>query len=161
MATNFYTMKNYFKLFLIVASTVFIGSCERDDDANFEEKNYLVGKWVPISIGTVNSQNIMLYTPYQNDAACDSDFLSLNANYTFDYADFQEVGGICETTGINGSYRRESRQLFLTTVEDIDGVPTEVEISRTLISLTNDTLEISYTDEDTNKITFLKLHKVN
>lgn len=161
MAINFYTMRNYFKLLIIAASSVFISSCERDDDSNFEQANYLVGKWVPVEIGTVNSQNIMLYTPYQNDAACDTDYLSLNADYTFDYADFQEINDICETVSINGSYRREARQLFITTIEDIDGVPTEVETTRTLVSLTYDTLEISYTDENTNKITFLKLHKAN
>lgn len=152
-------MKNIFYIAALVVSTGFVASCEREDDSSFTEPNYLAGKWIPVEMGTVNSQNIMNYMPYENDAECEMDFMVLNENMTFSFSDFEYNGTACETTVLEGDYRRESKTLILTTIEDIDGVPTEVETTRNLVSLTYDTLEISYTDESTGKITFLKFEK--
>lgn len=152
-------MKNIFYIAALVVGAGFVSSCEREDDSNFVQSNYLAGKWMPVEMGTVNAQNIMNYMPYENDAECDMDYMLLNEDMTFSFSDFEYNGATCDTHVLEGDYRRENKTLILTTIEEIDGVPTEVETTRNLVSLTYDTLEISYTDEATGKITFLKFEK--
>lgn len=152
-------MKKILYITALVLGTAFVSSCEREDDSNFTQPNYLAGKWIPVEVGTVNAQNIMNYMPYENDAECDMDFMVLNEDMTFSFSDFEYNGATCETNVLEGDYKRESKTLILTTIEEIDGVPTEVETTRNLVSLTYDSLEISYTDESTGKITFLKFEK--
>jgi len=154
-------MKNFFKLSFALSALILSVSCEKEDDSNFDQKNYLSGKWAPVEMGELDTENILTYLPYENDAECDSDNIVLNENMTFNFSDFQYNGTTCDEFLLEGTYRREGKQLILTTMEEIDGVPTEVETTRNIVSLTYDTLEISYTDEVTNKITFLKLHKAN
>lgn len=153
-------MKNFLYISLLAVASVFITSCEREDDSNFEAPNYLTGKWVPAEIGTVSAGNTLLYGPYQNDAECDADNLVLNADATFALADFQYVDSACQNNGFEGTYKREGNTLVLVTMgEDELGQPIEIETTRTLVSLTYDTMEISYTNEGTDDITFIKLHK--
>ncbi|HSD15463.1 MAG TPA: hypothetical protein VLB74_12505 [Flavobacterium sp.] len=152
-------MRNYFKIFAITVSSIALFSCENDDDTNFVQPNYLAGKWIPVEIGTVDSNNIMLYTPYENDAQCDLDNLLLNGDYSFSNTDFRYNGTTCDSDVTEGTYRKDGKMLVLTTTEEIDGVPTEVEKSQTLVSLTYDTMEISFTDEDTHELTFVKFSK--
>lgn len=155
-------MKNFLYISLLAASSVFITSCEREDDSNFEAPNYLVGKWVPVEIGTVDEDNVILYSPYQNDAECDVDNLTLNADYTFAFSDFHYIDNTCETISMDGTYTREASTLTLITMgQDELGNPIEVETTRTLVSLTYDTMEIAYTNEGTEEITVLKLQKVD
>lgn len=154
-------MKNFFKLSFALTAILLSASCENEDDSNFVQKNYLAGKWVPVEMGTLDNENILNYFPYENDAECDADNIVLNENMTFNFSDFEYNGATCDENLLEGTYRRENKQLILTTTEEIDGVPTEMETTRNIISLTHDTLEISYTDEITNEITFLKLHKAN
>ncbi|MEW5677387.1 hypothetical protein ABGT15_13835 [Flavobacterium enshiense] len=155
-------MKNILKLSFLLTAAILITSCENDDDeATFVQPNYLAGKWVPVEMGTLDDENILNYFPYENDAECDADFLQLNEDMTYTYSDSEYNGATCDATVIEGDYRRENKVLFLTTLEDVDGVPTEFETSRNLISLTYDTMEISYTDETTGDVTFIKLEKQN
>lgn len=155
-------MKNFLYISLLAASSVFITSCEREDDANFEAPNYLAGKWVPMEIGTVDEDNMVMYAPYQNDAECDVDNMVLYADNTFTFSDFEYSDSACENNSFTGTYRRDANTLILVTMgEDEMGNPVEVEITRNLVSLSYDTMEISYTDEATEEITFLKLQKVD
>ncbi|ESU29187.1 hypothetical protein FLJC2902T_12290 [Flavobacterium limnosediminis JC2902] len=152
-------MKKIFKISLALALLTFNVSCEDDDDVNFVQQNYLAGKWIPVEMGTLDEENILDYLPYENDAECDLDNLLLNEDYSFNHTDFRYNGTSCESEVMQGEYRKEGRTLILTTTEEIDGIPTEVETTRNLVSLTYDTMEISYTDEDTNEVTFLKFQK--
>jgi hypothetical protein len=85
--------------------------------------------------------------------------LLLNEDYSFSNTDFHYNGATCDSDIIEGTYRKDGKTLVLTTTEEIDGAPVEMETTKTLISLTYDTMEISYTDEDTNDLTFVKYHK--
>lgn len=152
-------MKNIFKISFAFALLALTASCNDDDDTNFVQENYLAGKWVPVEMGTLNDENILDYLPYENDSQCDLDNLLLNEDYSFSFTDFQYNGTTCESVLSEGTYRKEGRTLILTTTEEIDGVPTEVESSQNLISLTYDTMEVSYTDEDTHELTFIKFTK--
>lgn len=152
-------MKNIFKISLALAFMALTASCEEDDETNFVQPNYLAGKWVPVEKGTLNEENILDYLPYENDAQCDLDNLIFNENFTFSNTDFQYSGSFCESNVTKGDYRKEGRTLILTTMKEINGVPTEVETMQNIVSLTYDTMEISYTDEGTNAVTFIKLHK--
>ncbi|ESU23948.1 hypothetical protein FEDK69T_10050 [Flavobacterium enshiense DK69] len=152
-------MKNIFKIPLVLTLLILTVSCEEDDDTNFVQQNYLAGKWIPVEKGTLNEENILDYLPYENDAQCDLDNVVFNEDFTFSNTDFQYNGTTCESNVSKGDYRKEGRTLILTTKEEIDGVPTEVETIQNLVSLTYDTMEISYTDENTNAVTFIKLVK--
>lgn len=152
-------MKNIFKISLALALLILTVSCDDDGETNFVQPNYLAGKWVPVEMGTLNEENILDYLPYENDAQCDLDNVIFNGDFSFTNSDFQYNGSTCDSNVTEGSYRREGKTLSLTSTELIDGVPTEVETTRNLVSLTYDALEISYTDEDTNEITFIKFKK--
>lgn len=152
-------MKNIFKISLALAFLALTASCDDDDDTNFVQPNYLAGKWVPVEKGTLNEENILDYLPYENDSQCDLDNLVFNADFSFRFTDYHYNGTTCDNTIEEGSYKKDGKTLILTTTEEINGVPTEVETTRNLVTLTYDTMEVSYTDEDTHQITFLKFQK--
>lgn len=150
-------MKKIFFLFIITLST-FLSSCEEDNGLvdKFEQKNYLIGKWYIKQIGTMNNLNTIVYVNYTNDSTCEGDNYVLTENGTFEENSFEAVGTVCQNFQTNGTYTLDNNILNLTSVNE-QGISETLPLS--IISLTYNTINASFTDPDTGLLVFLKLEK--
>jgi hypothetical protein len=64
-------------LFLLPLTFVSCG----EDEENFVQQNYLVGKWEIIQTGATSPQGIILYQDYVNNANCKDNYI-FNADFT-------------------------------------------------------------------------------
>lgn len=149
-------MKKTTKLVLLAFSSLLLNSCDKEEETTFVQPNYLVGKWVPIKIGSLNSQGVLNYMDYENNANCDSDNIIFNEDKSFKYDDFEFLNDACVDFSINGTYSLTSNKIALNYL-NTEGVA--VEESRNILSLTPTQIEITYTDIETNGIVFLKMQK--
>lgn len=131
-------------------------SCDEDDDTTFVQENYLLGKWYVNQIGTINANNTIVYEDYINATDCEHDNLVLNENKTFEENDFEFINSSCQNFQTTGSYEVENNKIVLTYV-DSEGVSMEHVLS--IVTLTYEEINLSYTDTETNEIVFLKLRK--
>lgn len=133
-------------------------SCEEDEKLvdDFVQENYIVGKWYIKQIGAMNNLNTIVYVDYTNDSLCEEDNLVLTENGTFEENSFEIVGLGCENFKTNGTYNLDKNILNLITVNE-EGETETLPLS--IISLTYDALNISFTDPDTGLLVFLKLEK--
>lgn len=149
-------MKKINILVLLAISSLFLNSCEEDEETNFVQPNYLAGKWITTQIGSLNSQGVLNYVDYDNNVNCDADNLIFNEDNSFEVNDFEYLDNVCEDFSINGTYSLTSNKISLIYL-NAEGL--EVEESRNILSLTYTEIEITYTDSETNEIVFLKLQK--
>ncbi len=133
-------------------------SCEEDEKLvdDFVQENYIVGKWYIKQIGAMNNLNTIVYVDYTNDSLCEEDNLVLTENGTFEENSFEIVGLGCENFKTNGTYNLDKNILNLITVNE-EGETETLPLS--IISLTYDAVNISFTDPDTGLLVFLKLEK--
>lgn len=150
-------MKKILFLFIITLST-FFSSCEEDNSLvdKFEQKNYLIGKWYIKQIGAMNNLNTIVYVDYINDSSCEGDNWVLTQNGTYEENSFETVGTVCENFQTNGTYTLDNNILNLTSVNE-QGVTETLPLS--ILSLTNNTINVSFTDPDSGVLVFLKLEK--
>lgn len=154
-------MKKGIFLFALTTS-LFLASCNNDDnDKNFVQANGLIGKWVPVKIGELDNQNMLHYTTYVNDAACDTDNMIFNEDLSYTANDYSDNAGTCETQTENGTYTLQGTALQLSHMDETQTPAVAVKQDYTVTKLSYDSMEVSYTDPSTHKITFVTLNKVN
>lgn len=149
------------KKLVLLVSFAFLSlftSCEDDEKLvdDFVQENYIVGKWYIKQIGAMNNLNTIVYVDYTNDSTCEGDNLVLTENGTFEENSFEVVGSTCENFQTNGTYNLDKNILNLLTVNE-EGETETLPLS--IISLTYDAVNISFTDPDTGLLVFLKLEK--
>lgn len=140
-------------LFLLPLTFVSCG----EDEENFVQQNYLVGKWEIIQTGARSPQGIILYQDYVNNEACKDNYI-FNSDFTFENNDYNTVG-TCVSTLISGTYERFSTNVTLNYSILVGGNPQQVTTSLTVISLTYTEVILAYTN-DVNQIIYLKMQKV-
>lgn len=146
-------------LLLLLASALFLNSCDDEDTKDFEQKNYLAGQWVPVKIGSLNAQNIVHYTDYQNDTACDVDNIFFNEDLTYVQNDYSDNAGTCENSSETGTYTLQGNTVVLTHIDETQD-PSAVERALTVTNLNYNTMEVTYTDSVTHNLVFITLNKV-
>lgn len=130
-------------------------SCEENDDFDptYVMPNYFVGSWEHTQTGSLNSANILYYDDVVKEENCEFDNVVFNPNMTFSERDYS-FDGTCNYTDANGIYQIVNGNIVLT----LNGTEGET-MTFDVIALTNTTLEVSYTDEDTDELVFLKFTK--
>lgn len=149
-------MKKINIIVLLAICSLSLNSCEKDTETSFVQKNYLVGKWFATEIGSLNYQGVLSYEPYENNPNCDSDNLILNEDKSFQVNDFEYLNDVCDTFNIDGTYTVEGNRITLN-YTDSEGIA--VDETRNISSLTFTEMEVSYTDNETNEIVFLKFQR--
>ena len=139
-------------LFLLPLTFVSCG----EDEENFVQQNYLVGKWEIIQTGARSPQGVILYQDYVNNANCKDNYI-FNADFTFENNDYASEGA-CVSTVISGTYDRFSTNVTLNYSVIVNGNPQQVSKSFTVISLTYTEVILAYTN-DVNQIIYLKMQK--
>ena len=155
MANN--NIDNMKKVFLtILPIFLFLFSCEEDDELSFVQENYIIGKWFVTEIGTINSNNTIVYEDYINDSECEADNLVLNQEGTYEENDFEFTSSSCQNDQITGTYILDNNKIVQTYI-DSEGITKQRVLS--IISLTYEEINVSYTNSETNTLVFLKLRK--
>jgi hypothetical protein len=155
MANN--SIDNMKKVFLtILPIFLFLFSCEGDDELSFVQENYIIGKWFVNEIGTINANNTIVYEDYINDSDCEADHLVLNQEGTYEENDFEFISSSCQNDQITGTYVLDNNKIVKTYV-DSEGITKQRVLS--IISLTYEEINVSYTNSETNTLVFLKLRK--
>lgn len=131
-------------------------SCEGEEDPEFVRTNYVAGTWEVAEIGSLDASNRLNYEMVDT-SICEMDKFTFGTdmNYSFKDAEFAG-GGTCNITTTNNTYAIEEGNIVLTTVVEGETVEQALDI----IALTDKKLEVAYTDEETNKLVFLKMRKV-
>lgn len=151
---NIYSMKNVFLIFLPIF--FFLLSCEDEEELTFVQENYILGKWFVTEIGTINSNNTIVYEDYINDSECEADNLVLNQEGTYEENDFEFISSSCQNDQITGTYILDNNKIVQTYV-DSEGLTKQRVLS--IITLTYEEINVSYTNTETNTMVFLKLRK--
>jgi hypothetical protein len=146
------------KIFIILLTITTFLSCESDDGITYVTPDYLSGKWVLDQIGSINAQNVLVYQNYINDEGCEKNNLILNSDGSYEMNDFQLVGLTCENSQQLGSYELNNNILSLSYIDEEEENQNTTD-SFTIISLTITEVQISYTENDTEQLVFLKLKK--
>lgn len=144
------------KLLAILCLSLFTFSSCDDDNKDFVQQNYLVGKWGIIQTGTRTPQGIILYQDYQNNSDCKDNYI-FNSDFTFERNDYS-IEEPCVSERIMGTYNRLSSNVTLNYIVQVGETNQEQSISFTIISLTYTDVTIAYTDSS-NQIVYLKLKK--
>ena len=151
---NLHRMKKYFLIFLPIF--FFSLSCEEDDELTFVQENYILGKWFVTEIGTINANNTIVYEDYSNDSECEADNLVLDQDGTYEENDFEFINASCQNEQITGTYILDNNKIVQTYI-DGDGQSKQRVLS--IITLTYEEINLSYTDSATSTLVFLKLRK--
>lgn len=137
-------------LLAFAGALFFVSSCEDDDTPEYVSPNYLAGEWNLMQKGSLSAGNIVDYVAVAG--TCDeSDDIVFNEDYTFSSNDAAPSGETCETVSSSGTYALNGRDVQLTSGE--------VTSTLTVITLTFEVMEVSYTDAETNELVFLKFSK--
>ena len=145
------------KVFLIFLPIFFFSlSCEDDDELTFVQENYILGKWFVTEIGTINSNNTIVYEDYINDSECEADNLVLNQEGTYEENDFEFTSSSCQNDQITGTYILDNNKIVQTYIDN-EGLTKQRVLS--IITLTYEEINLSYTNTETNTLVFLKLRK--
>lgn len=150
-------MKKINIVVLLAIASLFLNSCEKEEETNFVQKNYLVGKWVATEIGSLNSDGDLNYEAYENSTDCEADNLIINENKSFQINDYEYLNAICDNFNTEGTYTVENNRITLN-YTDSEGII--IEETRNVSSLTFTEMQLSYTDNQTNEIVFLKFQRV-
>lgn len=139
----------------ILMLSLFTLSCESDDDGiTYTTPDYISGKWIFKKIGTVNSQTVLIYQDYPNEATCEADNIVINQDGTFALNDFTTQGTTCVNQGISGNYSLVNKDLTLSyTIENV-----QYEEVLTIVSLTYDEVTLTGSD-DLGQVVFYKLSR--
>ena len=151
---NKHCMKRVSLMFLPIF--FFSLSCEEDEELNFIQENYILGKWFVTEIGTVNSNNTIVYEDYINDSECEEDNLVLNQEGTYEENNFEFISSNCQNDQITGTYILDNNKIVQTYTDSGGQLKQKV---LTIVALTYEEINLSYTDNEINKIVFLKLRK--
>lgn len=151
---NLNGMKKVFLIFLSVLP-LFI-SCDDDEDLTFVQENYVLGKWFVNQIGFINENNTIVYEDYINETDCEDDNLTLNQDGTYEENDFEFINSVCQNAQVSGSYTLENNKIILNYINNEGQAKQKV---LTIITLTYDEINLSFTDIETNELVFLKLKK--
>ena len=141
---------------LLAITSLFLNSCEENDDTNYVQQNYLSGKWIAKEFGGLNAQGIVSFQNYVVNENCFFDDLTFNEDGSFLTNDFEYIGIVCNNTTNTGAYSVESNVVTLN-YTNIEGI--EVHQTRSITSLTYTEMVITYTDSETNEIVFIKFEK--
>jgi|GEM_PF-2813546 len=157
-------MKKIHFLYTLLAGLLFLTSCEEDKETLLTPQNYLVGTWEikqEGSLQNVNGQNVIQYSEYQNDSECEDskDNIIFNEDFSYTQNDYtyDVDAAACQNDPETGTYSREGNAVILQQVDPITSEVSERVVKVTSLNYT--TLEINYTDSDTNQLVFLKLEK--
>lgn len=131
-------------------------SCQEDEELTFVQENYILGKWFVTEIGTINANNTIVYEDYISDSECEADNLVLNQDGTYEENDFEFISASCQNNQITGTYILDNNKIVQTYI-DGDGQSKQRILS--IITLTYEEINLSYTDSDTSTLVFLKLRK--
>ena len=147
-------MKKVFLIFLPIF--FFLLSCEEDEDLTFVQENYILGKWFVTEIGTINANNTIVYEDYINDSECEADNLVLNQDGTYEENDFEFISASCQNEQITGNYILDNNKIVQTYIDN-EGLTKQRVLS--IITLTYEAINVSFTNSETNTLVFLKLRK--
>ncbi len=136
----------------LLISTV---SCEDDDTPQYVVPNYLVGQWNVVQQGVLADGNIVEYGDVLTAGVCELDHVVFNEDYSFAETDNTVNGTVCESSVNAGTYTLAGRNLTLTSVDGPETLTSEL----TVVSLTFEVLEVSFTDAESEEMIFLKLNK--
>ena len=126
-------MKKINIVVLLAIASLFLNSCEKEEETNFVQKNYLVGKWVVTEIGSLNSDGDLNYEAYENSTDCEADNLIINENKSFQINDYEYLNAICDNFNTDGTYTVENNRITLN-YTDSEGII--IEETRNVSSLT-------------------------
>lgn len=153
-------MKKLNLIILTLLVTFSFVSCDEEDDLTYAPKDFFTGKWVISKRGVVNGNNKLVYFPYVNDADCDMDNYTFNADLSYSFNNFSTATGTCENIMQEGTFTMSSNNVFLSyPVENANG---EIEMQERILNikkLTNTEMEFTFTNTTINRIVFLKLIK--
>lgn len=148
-------MKKIFLSLILSFSILSLVSCEDDDTTKIDEiQNPLIGKWVVTQVGhlePLGDENFVTYEEYIND--CGDNTILFTEN-DFNLESFYLDGGNCMNSTIDGNYTFNVNTIVLTYTEDVNGEIVEMRQSLTILKLTNNTLEVSYTNEVSGETEF-------
>lgn len=150
--------KKFIYIALVLIGSLGVVSCDEEDDTTFVSPNYLVGKWNLAQVGTLNSQNVLVYQNVDN-SNCAADSYTFGADYNFTASDFTYDGTTCTEDAGTGTYEIIPGNLVLEFADEIatDTLPGETR-TMTLRSLSDVSLELINSNQ-AGAITFYKYSK--
>lgn len=155
-------MKNKFLIILFSFISLVNISCDNNDDTKGinSNANPFIGKWTVKQTGeiqNINNTNIVVYTDYENTSSCENDYYMFNEDYTYSANEVDPSD--CHINIVeNGTYEIGSDTIILTFQEEIGGEIITYTSSATIISLTYDTLELSFRNIS-DGVSFLKFSR--
>lgn len=152
-------MKKLFLSLFISLSLLSLLSCEDDDSTINNALNPLIGKWNLTKIGhleTIGEENFVMYEDNVNECGINNVIFTDN---TFELESFYIDVANCATSNIEGAYNYNTNNIILTFNEEVNGETVEMNQSLTVIKLTDDVLEIAFTNQDTGETEFNILTK--
>lgn len=150
-------MKKIIFSIITVFSLFLLTGCDNDDDKGIDQKNSpFVGNWYLSKIGeveTINGENHRVYTDYEACATDKGNYLFFTQN-TFQAVDYDSENG-CSETVISGNYTYNANQLTMYYQEN------DAELIKIInvLNLTQNALEIQFTNEATGEMEFNILEK--
>lgn len=90
-------------IYILLFTSIFL-SCESDEEITYTTPDYISGKWFLKEIGSVNSNNLLVFQPYINDAGCENDNLLLDPSNSFTETNFTATTSGCTNISLNGTY---------------------------------------------------------
>lgn len=142
-------------LLAFAGSLFFLASCEDDDTPKYVSPNYLAGTWKLTQVGHLTSVPEGAIVDYTDVAGtCDEgDQITFgnDLNTTFSIEDYSANGETCDLTSTSGTYTIDGRQINLVSGEETSAL--------TVLTLSFEELEVSYTDSETGEVVFNKMTK--
>lgn len=138
-------MKKLILLFVACVSLTSIISCSNDDDNSSAS---LLGKWEYSKEG-FGANGIEELTDYEHTPGCNKDYVEITANQVSDYSYFDSGTGCTEDVYIT-PYTRNGNSITVGTGADTS--------TGTIVSLTNTTLKVKYSDPDFPGIDLIYVH---
>lgn len=157
-------MKNKIFLLQMLLLTLFtLTSCD-EDPVLATIPNYTVGTWELRETGTINSSNIVVFTPVALPSGCNFDRFTFNEDFTSNYAfNIPLLIGGCQDYNTAGSYVIDNNFMIHSFIPfgaepNEQGVIVPIEFTTNITELTLNTLVLSYSEN--NQIKFWKFVKI-
>jgi hypothetical protein len=142
------------KTILSLTLLCLVASCDLEKYSEYTFTNYLVGKWEITEKGQLDGHIVDFESV--NTSFCDPDNLIFAMNLHFTFVQFDHFGEDCISTSREGIYSIYDKSFTLSGDSEDELIPST---TYTVISLTYNFLEVSFTDQNGNLV-FLKLNKV-
>ncbi|AWI24907.1 lipocalin family protein [Flavobacterium pallidum] len=142
---------------LLCFLSVSLVSCESDDEGgNYVSPNYVAATWNLTAIGALNANSTLIYEPV-TEGSCDRQTLIANEDLTFTRNFFVTTDGVCAPKTVTGTYLLDQGNIVATYVPE--GMTESTAITYDIITLSDVTLEVAYTDAVSHELVFLKYAK--